>query len=294
MTALAGQRVLVTGAAGRIGSAVVTQLDQQGAEVVALSDKELGPQVRAARVLIGDARDEDLVGDALSGVDAVVHLAALAHRDAGPPYQVFSTNVNATFNVLAQAGARGIRRAVLASSINAFGIPMSSHDVLPAYFPLDEQIPVDHDDWYSWSKFTDEGTARMAWRHWGLDSVALRLPHTNSADNLVRMADRYRDHPGEGVREGWTYLDTRDAARAVLLGLTAELHGAHAVFLAAPTTSAPYRTEDLLDAFAPAVPRLQSFVGREVPMRLGRARSLLGFEAQHLVELPTLDLPDHA
>jgi nucleoside-diphosphate-sugar epimerase len=290
---LQGRRVLVTGAAGRIGSEVVSQLNDCGAEVVALTDKPMPDRAVAARTVVGDARNEDLVADALEGGEAVVPLAALAHRDAGPAYTVFSTNVTSTFNVLAQAGARGIGRAVLASSINAFGVPLNHHDVLPAYFPIDEEIPVDHDDWYSLSKFTDERTAAMAWRHWGLDSVALRLPHVNTADNLARVAERYAENPVEGVREGWTCLDVRDAARAVLLGLTAPVSGSHSLFLAGPTTAIPYRTEELLDAFAPRVPRLRRFTGREVPMRLSRAKTLLGFEAHHPLELPTLDLPDH-
>ena len=55
-----------------------------------------------------------------------------------------------------------------------------------------------------------------------------------------------------------------------MLGLTVELTGAHRLFLAADTTVVPYRTDDLLDAFAPGVPRLRRFVGREVPMDLRR------------------------
>ena len=106
----------------------------------------------------------------------VVHLAALAHPTAGTPYDVYTTNVVSTFNVLAQAGALGIDRAVVASSINAFGVPFNPHDVRPAYFPLDEKIPADVADWYSLSKQNDENTARMAWRRWGIDVVVVPVP----------------------------------------------------------------------------------------------------------------------
>jgi nucleoside-diphosphate-sugar epimerase len=285
-SSLSGRRVLVTGAAGRIGSVTTEHLTGLGALVTALTIVE-DPALKADRVVIGDTRSEDDVAKALEGVDLVVHLAALAHRDSGTPYDVYTGNVVSTFNVLAQAGALGVGRAVVASSINAYGVPMNHHDVLPAYYPLDEKIPSDVDDWYSLSKQNDENTARMAWRHWGIDVVSLRFPHVNNPEVLRRQADGFRTNPGAGVREGWSYLDTRDAAYAIELGLTAALSGQHTLFVAAGTTNAPFATEDLLDAFAPRVPRLRRFAGREVPMDLTAARTVLGFQARHELELPT-------
>ena len=83
---------------------------------------------------------------------------------------------------------------------------------------------------------------------------------------------------------------TRDSAYAIELGLTAPASGAHAFFVTAGTTLAPYATEDLLDAFAPDVPRSRRFVGREVPIDLTAARTVLGFQARHELDLPTLPL----
>lgn len=290
---LAGRRVLVTGAAGRIGSVAVRHLTDLGALVTAFSIAE-DPGLKADRVIIGDARSEPDVAAALTDAELVVHLAALPHPDAGTPYEVYTTNVVSTFNVLAQAGAAGIDRAVVASSINASGIPMNPHDVLPAYFPIDEQLPVDVADWYSLSKQNDENTARMVWRRWGIDVVSFRFPHVNSADVLRRQSDERVNDPGMWVREGWSYLDTRDAAYAIELGLTAPLSGAHAFLVAASTTNAPYETEALLDAFAPGVPRRRRFSGREVPIDLTAVRTTLGFEARHELDLPTKrDLPTH-
>ncbi|WP_233712425.1 NAD-dependent epimerase/dehydratase family protein [Kribbella turkmenica] len=286
---LSGRRVLVTGAAGRIGLVTVQRLTELGALVTALSNVE-HPDLKADRVVIGDTRSEADVADALTGVEYVVHLAALAHPSAGTPYDVYTINVVSTFNVLAQAGARGIRRAVIASSINATGIPFNPHGIRPAYFPLDEKIPADVGDAYSLSKQNDENTARMAWRTWGIDVVAFRFPHVNSPDVLARRAEGARRDPRGGLREAWSYLDTRDAAYAIELGLTASSSGAHTFFVAADTTNAPYETEALLDAFAPDVPRLRRFVGREVPIDLTAARTVLGFRARHELDLPTLHL----
>jgi nucleoside-diphosphate-sugar epimerase len=286
---LNGRRVLVTGAAGRIGLVTVEHLNDLGAKVTALSNVE-HPDLKADRVLIGDTRSETDVARALEGAEYVVHLAALPHPSAGSPYDVYSVNVVSTFNVLAQAGALGIDRAVIASSINATGVPFNPHEIRQPYFPWDEKAPTDVADWYSLSKQSDENTARMAWRRWGIDVVSFRFPHVNSPDVLTRMAENVRVKPGSGLREAWSYLDTRDSAYAVELGLTAPLSGAHPFFVAADTTIAPYATEDLLDAFAPDVPRSRRFVGREVPIDLTAIRTVLGFRARHELDLPTLPL----
>lgn len=283
---LNGRRVLVTGAAGRIGLVATRHLSELGALVTALTNVE-DDGLKADRVVVGDARSEGDVASALEGVDAVVHLAALPHPTAGTPYEVYTTNVVSTFNVLAQAGALGIKRAVVASSINAFGVPFNPDDIRPAYYPLDEKIPADVADPYSLSKQNDENTARMVWRRWGMDVVCFRFPHVNSPDVIELVAG---SDPAGGVREGWSYLDTRDAAYAIELGLTATLSGAHIFFVAAGTTTAPYETEALLDAFAPGVPRLRRFVGREVSIDLTAARTVLGFQARHELDLPTLRL----
>ncbi|MFC9688724.1 NAD-dependent epimerase/dehydratase family protein [Kribbella sp. NPDC056951] len=288
-SALNGRRVLVTGASGRIGLVTVQRLNELGAVVTTLSHAE-HPDLKADRVLVGDTRSEADVADALDGAEFVVHLAALAHPGAGTPYDVYSINVVSTFNVLAQAGELGIKRAVIASSINATGLIFNPNDVRPAYYPLDERTPADIADPYSLSKQNDENTARMAWRRWGIDVVALRFPHTNAADILQAQADGMRDDPAGGLREAWSYLDNRDAAYAIELGLTVPLTGAHTFLLAAGTTNAPYPTESLLDALAPDVPRLRRFIGREVPIDLTAVRTVLGFQAQHELDLPTLEL----
>ncbi|GAA2110137.1 NAD(P)-dependent oxidoreductase [Microlunatus panaciterrae] len=289
---LAGTRVLVTGASGRIGRVTTALLNDCGARVTALSANE-EPALEAERVLVGDTRSEADVADALQEVEAVVHLAALAHRDIDTPYNVYTTNVVSTFNVLAQAGAAGIRRAVVASSINAYGVPMNHHEVTPAYYPLDSDIPVDIDDWYSLSKYNDEQTARMAWRHWGIDVVSLRFPYVNDADAIRQHSERLTADPAVGVREGWSYLDSRDAARALALGITAEFTGAHRLFIAADSTCVPYPTADLLNAFAADTPKTKAFIGREVPIDLSAVRALLGFRAEHEIEVAEMPLPPH-
>jgi nucleoside-diphosphate-sugar epimerase len=276
---LAGRRIVLTGSDGRIGSAVGRHLEELGAEVIGVTMPDT------------DTRDAPAMDAVMEGADSLVHLAAIPAPHLAPWPEVFTDNVVSTFNVLSAAGRNGLRRAVIASSINASGIPMSSHDVLPAYYPFDERLPSDIDDPYSLSKSVDEQTARMVWRHWGTDVVAIRFPLTAEHDDLVEHSRNATEDPGEGVRIGWSYLDVRDAAIVVELALTRPIRGAQTVFVSADETLVPYPTEDLLDRYAPDVLRLTSFAGREVPADLTRARTLLGFRAQYPLDIADRPLP---
>lgn len=275
-------RVLVTGAAGEIGTATTAYLADCGIAVTALSLAGPFPP-EADRVVTGDATSPADLAAALEGVDAIVHLAAIPHPTLGTPYNVYRTNVTATFNVLAEGGERGVRRAVIASSINAFGVPMNRHRVMPAYFPLDEDIPVDIEDAYSLSKFSDEATSRMVWRRWGMDVVAFRFPLVKEEPVLRQTAQRYRHDPGRAVREGWSYLDTRDAARAIHLALTVPLHGPHVIGVSASDTLMDGPTAELLAEHAPGVPIRRPIDGRGSAIDTTRASELLGFHPRHSI-----------
>jgi nucleoside-diphosphate-sugar epimerase len=261
-----------------------------GVEVVALSLDFPEPLPGVGRQVAADAADPDAVADAVAGCDAVVHLAAIIHRDHAAPLEVYRTNVSSTFNVLSQAGMAGVRRAVIASSINAYGVPLHHLELRPDYFPLDEDLPVHIDDWYSLSKISDELTLGMACSHWDMSGVALRFPWVNSAETIRRESAVQTEAPVHGLTVGWAYLETHDAARAVRCALRAELAGSNVVGVAAEDTLLPYPTAELLAAFAPDVPLRRAVPGRGALVDTSRSRELLGFRPEFALELPERSL----
>ncbi|MFE2843278.1 NAD-dependent epimerase/dehydratase family protein [Streptomyces scopuliridis] len=273
-------RALVTGAAGRLGTAVLNELAARDVEVTALVAEDPGP-LRAGRVVVGDARDPAAVSDALDGADAVIHLAALASPEVAPPETVFATNTQATFVVLNEAGERGVRRAVIASSLSITGLPFAKVRRHPPYLPLDVDVPLRIEDPYALSKQVDEATAAMMHRRHGMTVTALRFPFLGDPGRLTGHAERLARDPAAGASEMWSYLDLRDAARACLLGLTAPLEGAPVLFVAAPETLVAADTRDLLAAHHPGVPRRAALEGRAVAIDLRPAQRLLGFTAHH-------------
>ncbi|MEV1244243.1 NAD-dependent epimerase/dehydratase family protein [Nonomuraea sp. NPDC050022] len=273
-------RVLVTGAAGRLGSAVLAELAARDIAVTALVERDPGP-LAAERVVVGDARDPAAVRAALDGADAVIHTAALASPEVAAPEVVFAANTQATFVVLNEAGEQGVRRAVIASSLSITGLPFARSRPSPPYLPLDEWVPLLIEDPYALSKQVDEATAAMMHRRHGMTVAALRFPFLGDQDRLAARAERLAGDPAAGASEMWSYLDLRDAARACLLGLTAPMTGAPVIFVAASDTLMTTPTEELLAAHHPGVPCRTALPGRTVAIDLEPARRLLGFTALH-------------
>jgi nucleoside-diphosphate-sugar epimerase len=268
--------VLVTGAEGLVGSAVVAHLRARGHDITTLSLPDVVPH-DGVRVVRGDARDPVAVATATEDVDAVAHLAAIPNPWSALAQEVFANNAEATFNVLWTAAEQGVRRFVIAGSVNATGLLMNPHQPLPPRYPIDESIPADIADPYSLSKQADEATLRAVCRRFGGSGVALRLPLMISPANAAILRARYAERPADGVGDGWGWLDVRDGAEAFRLAIGGDYDGTHVVHVAAPDTFQDVPTEELLRLYAPDVPTRERFPGRTAPIDTRRARDLLGF-----------------
>ena len=284
-------RVLVTGAAGLVGSATLELLAAEEIAATALVLEPPGRELPADRVIVGDATDPAVVAGALRDADAVIHLAAIPTPLSDPGERVFAVNTLATFTVLDQAGRAGIRRAAIASSYAIRGLPFAARPLTMPYLPIDTALPLQITDPYALSKRVDEETAAMAHRRYGMTVVALRLPFVGTADDRLPWgARRYAEDPESGAADVWSYLDVRDAARALLASLDPARPGNHVVYVAAPETLSPYPTEQLLGRYHSGVPR-PAYSGRTVPIDLEPAVDLLGFRARHLWPIEERELP---
>lgn len=169
-----GERVLVTGGAGFIGSHLVERLVDEGANVVVLDNFSTGRRENLQtvkdriRIVDGDIRDLDAVADAMAGVEFVFHEAALASvpESIEQPKLYFEVNVTGTLNVLEVARSSGVKRVVFASSSAVYGDSPESpkrEDMLPT--PLSP---------YAHTKLVGEQTCSLYSRTYGIDTVILR------------------------------------------------------------------------------------------------------------------------
>lgn len=174
-----GEKVLVTGADGFIGSHLVEELLLQGYEVRAFvlynSFNTWGwldtfPQDVLDRidVFAGDVRDPNAVRKALDGVDAVMHLAALI----AIPYSYYApdayvdTNIKGTLNVLQAAKDLRIRRVLVTSTSEVYGTAQ--------YVPIDEKHPYQGQSPYSATKIGADRLAESFYRSFNLPVTIVR------------------------------------------------------------------------------------------------------------------------
>ena len=162
--------IIVTGAGGFVGRALVRHLLAAGYAVVGV-DTAAGGIPAGARVVAGDLGDPAVRAAALrDGCEALIHLATVPGGAAeADPAESRRINIDAMYDLLLEAGARGRRpRVVFASSIAVLGDP------LPAY--VDDATPLAPRLIYGGHKAMMEQAVAM-FSHRGLiDGVSLRLP----------------------------------------------------------------------------------------------------------------------
>ncbi len=272
-------RVLVTGAGGGLGRETVARLHEDG-HVVRAHDRVDVPGP-ADEVVLGDLRDQALA-EAMAGMDAVVHAAALPNPDAGTEDEVFTNNVTAAYRVLYAAGRAGITRMVYVSSLSALGIAWAKRAVSPEWVPVTEDHPYLGEDTYGLSKWVGELIADTAARRFDATIISLRFPFIVTGERLRKHLADIRADPGLERVGLWGWLDTRDAAGAISAALVADVPpGNHIVNVVAPDTTAVVPTRDLLARYHPTTRIDADLPGFATPFDTTRASELLGFTPAH-------------
>ena len=172
--------VVVTGAGGFIGSALVERLVAEGAHVRAMLrytsrgqrgclDELAEATMRDVDITLGDVRDVDAVREVLRGADAIFHLAALI----GIPYsyehpqEVIDTNVMGTSNVLIAAKELGtLERIVLTSTSEVYGSALR--------IPIDEEHPLQAQSPYSATKIAGDALGLSFHRSFAMPVTIVR------------------------------------------------------------------------------------------------------------------------
>lgn len=174
-------RIVVTGAAGLVGSVVARHLAGLGHDVHALDVRglpEATPPVHARDLLDAGAT---LAWFGRVRPDALVHLANHPHSGAAPQGTLYRENTAMTWNAFEAAFTQGTRRCVYASSLQAIsGGPLDGRTYAaptPAFpVPADGTEPANPGNTYGLSKVVGEQTLDLWCRRDGVSGVSLRLP----------------------------------------------------------------------------------------------------------------------
>ena len=174
MSIFSENRYLVTGGAGFIGSHIVDALLRRGARVRVVDDLSTGSEANIAHFrdriefIQGDLADPPICREAVSGVDYILHQAAIPSvpRSIDDPEGTNRANVTATLNLIATASQAKVKRLVFASTCAIYGdaqpVPVAETAGEPPLSP------------YALSKLMGEQYLAMCRRIYGLSFVSLR------------------------------------------------------------------------------------------------------------------------
>lgn len=268
-------KIAVTGGNGRIGRAVVEHVLTEGHTVVnidRLASEDDDERVMAVKL---DTTDYDAFVAALTGCDALIHLAAIAAPGRHPDHIVHNNNVVSSYNALRAAAEVGIQRVCQASSINAVGGAYSRWPHYD-YFPLDENHPTYNEDPYSLSKWICEAQAdSFVRRYEGMTVASLRIHGV-----VPERADAAKwQNSGSDtlIKHLWGYVRKEATARACLLGITADFQGHEPFYIVAPDTMMDTPSRELQQAHYPDVPIRGDLSGHNGFFNCHKAEGLLGW-----------------
>jgi nucleoside-diphosphate-sugar epimerase len=172
-------RILLTGAAGRIGSAFRAYAGDRYRLRLADRDLDRIGDPRGHEVFALDAAGLEACQEACKGMDVVIHLAADPSAAADFYDSLLDNNIKATYNIFRAARDQGCRRVIYASSIRALeGYPQGA--------PIPPDVPVCPTDMYGASKCFGEATAHSFAAKEGLSSIVIRI---GTFEDLIRRSN---------------------------------------------------------------------------------------------------------
>ena len=227
-------RILVAGGAGFIGSHIVDELLEAGAEVTVLDNLYTGQlenvgqhkQNRNFHFVKGDVCNPKLVKDLTKNVDAVFNHAAVVSvpRSVENPLLANEVNVKGTLNLLKASLDSGVKRFIQASSASVYGNTET--------LPLHENIATNPISPYAVSELAAENYAKVFCKVYGLETVCLRYfnvygprqtysPYSGAITIFVNQLLRKRPPTilgdGEQTRD---FVYVEDVVSANILALT--------------------------------------------------------------------------
>lgn len=219
------KKLVLTGAAGRLGSYLREPLSKLCDELVSTDIDDVGKLYDGETFIQGDLASMDDMMKVIEGADMVVHMGAFV--DEGPFEQLLGPNFVGSYNVWEAAHKHGVRRVIYASSIHAVGM-------YPKNEFIDTEVAHRPDTFYGLAKCFTEDLGRMYWEKRGLESVHMRIlscAQVNnpralgswlSYDDLIQLVTRCIDTPVTGFAVIYGVSDNDrapvDNAKAAFIG----------------------------------------------------------------------------
>ncbi|WP_158889158.1 NAD-dependent epimerase/dehydratase family protein [Amycolatopsis anabasis] len=242
---MADQRVLITGAAGVIGTLMRPRLRREGRILRLLDLRPLAPAEPGEPVepRTGSVTDPAAMADACAGVDALIHLGGLSRENTWA--DTVEVNIHGTHTVLEAARAAGVPRVILASSNHSVGFRTIDEAGSPG-LPADSSPRPD--TYYGVSKAAIEALGSLYHSRFGMDVIAIRIgscfetPHPLGPRGLITWLS-----PDDGARLFEACLSAPSPGYRLIWGVSKNTRG---VFSLREAESLGYRSLDDAEKYA--------------------------------------------
>lgn len=178
MTIKVHHRLLLTGAAGGLGTALRERL-KANCDVLRLSDRgKLGTAGPAEEVSVADLAEAQAIYQTVQGCDAIVHMGGMSQE--GPFEPILQGNILGVYNLYEAARQHGVKRVIFASSNHVTGFYRQDEVITPAH-------PARPTGLYGVSKAFGEDLSRMYFDRYGIETACLRIGSSYAEPTDRRM-----------------------------------------------------------------------------------------------------------
>jgi len=245
-------RILVTGAAGHLGEALMRTLRESDHDPVGLDVLD-----SPFTDVVGSIEDRDVVRRWMRGVDAVLHTATLhkPHVATHARQAFIDVNLTGTLNLLEEAASGHVGAFVFTSTTSAFGRALSPPPGEPAAWLTEDVVPVPKNI-YGVTKVAAENLCELMHRDSGMPCLVLRTSRFfPEEDDVEAVRDAREDANNKANEFLYRRVDIEDVVDAHLLAIDKAREIGFARYIISATT--PFVREDLaeLRVDAPSVLR---------------------------------------
>jgi len=274
-------RILVTGGLGRVGRYVVKDLVDAGHEVTNFDLPPLSMALKGKGIPYWSGSTvnvEDVYGVITAAKpEAVVHLAAWADAGIVADTRTFSDNISAVYNVLHVCASQGVKKVIVASSIQVYGFEKHA----PDYVPVDEDHPVRPVNAYSMAKVAAEHVAQHFSHMYAMSILSFRIMGARSPGEIPAEIEEEIRTPEKKPSIFWTRVDSRDVAQACRKALEAKNVPTGAYNITGTEIVLADKSAALVRRFFPKTVVRPGLEARQSPLSCEKAKKVFGYQPKY-------------
>ena len=278
-------KILITGAAGNIGSFMSQALSDRGYDIIATDCRQADD--KSHPVLKLDLLDFAATEKIIQNVDAVIHFGN--HSYTGHPQTVFNENCAMNMNVFQAAANSRVKKIIFASSIQVLasegtGTVLKTEKPDFPSFPLDSNTPAKPSNSYALSKKTGEDMLSYFSSLYPIEGTALRLP-TMIPPKHMKIEQPPSKVGLTWIRQAFAALSFPDTANLLECILKATFPGFRLYLPASKRQRAHLSIEEVIEHYYSHIPWKNPDKPRERLIDISSLKEEIGWEPEDEAEL---------